>query len=395
MNALLNVGSGAVCIHIADPFRLGFFDEAVNQKMLKLIPDDTLFHENFERHYHDDNHVIFRVIQRERPFSTHSFNTRVLTDTGFTDPTHGQIRHFLSRMTEATGQKRKAENRKQRAVPSEKLTFEKDEAVLIEKTDENGKKKSIPFQESMGAQAKAIKNEIFRERGQQLVSGLVSYCLDDLGAHNYMSAFSKLPTGGSLYIGVFEEKKEEKKWKEINVPEICSKLDRLGNPDLKLFEDKKEKDLYHIATDTKVPTSTHKKSGVFKPAGVKLTSEQQANFKQELLSGLQRKMKMEPAASFHPLNPGASEEATGSRPIDVKFHKVKGDGTLVVEIRAENFNGVYFTDPAGPKAYHCICPETGPVKTELFSVKKWIERVMRNVEPHSKSVRHVSSQTDC
>ena len=380
MNALLNEGHGVLCIHVKDPFKIGKFDEAVDEKMLKLIPDNTFFHENFERHYHDENHVMFRVIPRKRPMSTHSFNTKVLTDTGFTEPTHGQIRHFLSLTKTARGQKRKAGDQEERPVSSERLTFTNGQAVFIEKTTEKGKKKTIPFQESMRAQAKGIKKEICSKRGQPLITHLISYCLDDLCAHNYMSAFSKLPTGGSLYIGMYEEKNEEEKWETMNVPKICDHLHTLG-PDLKLFRDKKEKDLFHIATSTKVPVITQKKSGKFKPDGVRLTLSEQADFKQKLLSGLKGKMKMVPATVFHPPIPDAMAEAAEPEPIAVKFHKVHSSDTFVVEIRAEHFSGACFTDPAGPLAYRCISPENGPVETELYPIDVWFEENMKTVAP--------------
>ena len=379
MNALLNEGWGAVYVHFKDPFQLGRFDEAVDQKMLKLIPDDTFFHENFERHYHDDHHVIFRVIQRKRPMSTLSFNTRILTDTGFTEPTHGQIREFFSRTRKIAKQKRKLDQQHETPVSSERLIFIKDRVVVIETTDENSKTKQNPFQESMRAQAKGVKKELCSKTGQQLVTDLVTYCLDDLSTHSYMSAFSKLPTGGSLYIGVYEEKKEADKWTIMDMPEICHHLHILGNPRLKLFKDKKEEDVYHIATDTKVPTLTQMKSGKFKPAGVMLTLSEQANFKKELLAGLKRKIKMVAAASFCPQQSGARNAETEQEPIDVKFHNVQGTDTFVIEIHSDKFSGACFTDPAGPLAYRCIFPESGPVETEPFPIDVWFAKNIKDI----------------
>jgi hypothetical protein len=45
---------------------------------MKLVPDATLFSDNYERTIEDEEHVGIRVKARDRPLSTKDFKTKVV-----------------------------------------------------------------------------------------------------------------------------------------------------------------------------------------------------------------------------------------------------------------------------------------------------------------------------
>ncbi|KAK7107493.1 uncharacterized protein [Littorina saxatilis] len=333
INALLNDGYGLVCIHTAEPNLLGLFDQAVNKRMLDMIPDDTFFDDNFERNYcKDKHHIVFRIIQRERPISTFSFNTKASTDTGLVNPSHGQMRYFLKHKM----------NVQPDPAPNVKYTFVKDQEVKVTVV---GSKKGldIDFQESMSVQAKQMPETSVGPKD------LVDHCFEKLFVQNYISAFAKLQKGGSLFLGVREHKNETKRWTEVDTnselhKHISAQLSEHGGG-LKLYKD--NNDLLHVCLEDQVPTDTNTQTGQFKCQGVKAGDETaQSAFKTEFLEQAKRRL------FWH-----SSQAVSGSaQKVQVDFCAVETD-TLssehlaVIKIYIPKFRGVCFTDESGPEAY--------------------------------------------
>ncbi|KAK7479757.1 hypothetical protein BaRGS_00029033 [Batillaria attramentaria] len=95
INALLNEGEGIVCIHGANPYLLGLFDEQVDDKMHEMVMEYSFYHENFERHFEaGQDHVFFRVKRKIRPPITLDLNSKVSLNRGVADPSHTQMRCF-------------------------------------------------------------------------------------------------------------------------------------------------------------------------------------------------------------------------------------------------------------------------------------------------------------
>lgn len=193
INALLNEGGGIVCVHTSTPHLLGLFDEAVDEHLLSLIPDDTFFDDNFERHYRDTKHVIFRVRPRRRPFSTYDFNTKVSTDKGLVDPTHGQMRYFLKELSQTHPDQQGNEILGQNI--SLRFTEDSEVEVSIGNTD-------IVFQEDAGTQAKKLSLKSKGNQEQWTYEDILSCFEEKKRLQKYITAFSKRQTGGSIYWGV-------------------------------------------------------------------------------------------------------------------------------------------------------------------------------------------------
>ncbi|KAK7483508.1 hypothetical protein BaRGS_00025307 [Batillaria attramentaria] len=196
MNALLNKGEGCVFFHIDDPNLVGFFDEAVDDKLKLLIPNDFLFHQVFERTHIDKNHVVFRVRSTKRPFiSTLSFNSKVSLDRGLDDPTHAQMRRWIEEGSLSL------QTSVQNTIAS-KLTFKKGKEVMVR----NDGGSEVPFQESVEMQAKQFEPK----PETMLETDWFMNVKEFLWAKSrpYITAFSKLQTGGSVFFGLREEKLE-------------------------------------------------------------------------------------------------------------------------------------------------------------------------------------------
>jgi len=232
LNALLNDGGGVMCLHVKDPHMLGAFEQSVNLAMAALVPDDTMFEDNFERHLKDKNHVIFRVIQNSRPLSTYSFNTKVSYDKGLENPTHGQMKYYLKRKWD--------EDEASAGTNTNDYTFKEGEEVKVP---------SGVFQENMNIQAKTIPDAVRGEN--EKISKLVTEFFDkdnwSTYLPKYITAFSKLKRGGSILLGVSEHKDKVLKWTRVDQSEK-NELLTLHKPEFDLWKDKDG--LYFVATDS-------------------------------------------------------------------------------------------------------------------------------------------------
>ena len=352
INALLNEGGGIVCVHTSTPHLLGLFDEAVDELMLSLIPDDTFFDDNFERHYRDTKHVIFRVRPRRRPFSTYDFNTKVSTDKGLVDPTHRQMRYFLKELSQTHPDQQGNEILGQNI--SLRFTEDSEVEVSIGNTD-------IVFQEDAGTQAKTLS---LKSKGnqEQWTYRDILHCFEKKERlQKYITAFSKRQTGGSIYWGVYEHKQDKKQWTEMeNISQQQAQLlQSFGQPDLKLYKDNKLENVYHLANESEVPTAKGvQKTGEFRCQGIHIGGLNERDFSNHLIREIKNKMLwVDHAAVLDPsrLTSDNLEAAVGDH-IEVQFHPVRTSQGLdsdktVIEVHVRRYRGMSFIDKSGPKAY--------------------------------------------
>ena len=323
VNALLNEGGGIICVHAVDLHLLGKFDEAVNSHMAKLIPDDSPYHENFERHAKGKNHVIIRVKTKARPLSTCYFHTKIALDKGVEDPTHGQLRYLL--------QKREDDEESSGQSVSFAFTEDSEVEIMVDKED------SV-FQESMNIQAKAIADDksssppSCQDKGNADDKSKLAPFFDkskNTYLPRYVSAQTKLKRGGSVFLGI----KEDSSSGTFTSKGIVWNRDDVQ--DFLLQQIKKNTFWY--------PDQLQREAG-------------QAEGQQD----------------FQP-------------PVQVVFHAVQGgQGKVVVEVKVDHYRGMVFLDSAGPVAYHIPTLNTGgPENIENIvqvDKKQWFKEVMKPME---------------
>lgn len=298
MNALLNEGGGLMYLHVENPHLMGNFSEQVDDKLAKMIPDDSTFAEVFNRSQVDDNHIRYEVFHGSRPLSTLNFNTKLSLDKGLCDPTHGQIRKQCSNFHPSTEEVAVGEGGGGGVL--DPLT--KDDFVNL-----NG----FGFQESVKAQAKRVRQELQSRERNRSVKKLVDFFWSSVSLPEYISAFTKLDRGGSVYFGVSEEKTED-----------------------------------------------GKTTGKFLCEGVQLNEVEQRKIRDNLQEKTISDMKW--LAHSVPVSP-----------IEISFHQV-GTGDVrsdfyVMEVGVKSLRGLSFYDKSGPKAYELKRDEP-----KLINVGRWV-----------------------
>ena len=359
LNALFNDGGGFMCLHVKNPHMLGAFEQSVNMAMADLVPDDTMFEDNFERHLKDKNHVIFRVIQNSRPLSTYSFNTNVSYDKGLEKPTHGQMKYYLKKKWD--------EDEEPAGTNTNDYTFKEGEEVKVP---------SGVFQENMNIQAKTIPDAVRGEN--EKISKLVTEFFDkdnwSTYLPKYITAFSKLKRGGSILLGVSEHKDEVLKWTRVDQSEK-NELLTLHKPEFDLWKDKDG--LYFVATDS--PEAKGNAQTVeFRCQGIVLTREEQEELSRCIKSKVKDEMLWEPVG----------ESSTGSRtpgfqpPVEVQFLPVEGGPAdlVVVEVVVRHYKGVAFWDGDGPTAYYVQTRNAdGTFRLGIMSTEDWFEKCREGI----------------
>ncbi|XP_070202224.1 uncharacterized protein [Littorina saxatilis] len=203
INSFLNGSGGSVIIHADQDIHIDLLDQKVDCKLLALIPDNALYQEVYERYLLDAQHVLYRVLPRvgSRPYSVWDFNTRFSVSKGTEPPTYGQMNDFVDHITGF----RPKEGR-DFSVNRGPITLIKDQQVMVTRTLRhvgNGRSNnahnarpvaSIPLSENICTQAKAFDPKM----------KVAEYCWEK--SEPYISAFTKIQGGGSVYIGIQEEK---------------------------------------------------------------------------------------------------------------------------------------------------------------------------------------------
>ncbi|KAK7490623.1 hypothetical protein BaRGS_00018040 [Batillaria attramentaria] len=417
MNALLNEGGGALGVHVSKPQFLGKFDDKIDNKLPKLIADHTFYHDNFERFFVDDKHVVFRVIPRPRPHSTLAFNTKVSLNVGLQDATHQQMQSLMENISahEKTGKVQQAVSGKQMRTAAEQPTTSEEPETLKQSritppspreppkskqpktaglvaeqqptathhphvanqplqrkrcmsTNSDDSNNSEPsskrrlqtpaeqpttsrefteaepsselsqsscsgivrkpatfirgkevlidtgvFQESLCVQAKSIDRKIdTMSDSRQRMEKLINYCWEK--ACNYISAFTKIASGGTIFFGLAEAKNEK-----------------------------------------------GERTGKYVCEGLLLNENEREELKTAILEKVEKNMLWLACSRI-------------VEPVKVTFHKVeKGSAYLcVVEVEVRKVHGVSFCHAKGPRSYKLV---TNSGKSTLTDVKlsKWVQ----------------------
>ncbi|KAK7442690.1 hypothetical protein BaRGS_00040506, partial [Batillaria attramentaria] len=346
MNALMNSGGGALVIHIEDPLYLGQFDELVGEKLVELIADDTLFSENFERFFEDRLHIIYRVTARQRPFlSTLHFNTTLSIGRGLCDPTHHQMRRFLS----FSDDPEPPVVIPTVVIPTDRFwKFEKDREL----TEIDGRF----FLKSLHILAKSVKG--FLEHKFQSTNKdtrFSEYIWSDLSLPLQISALSKVREGGSVFFGIKEIKDEtdpKTGKRTINTRKYLCEGTVLDDI---LQENLSEVREGESVTGKRYTISTQK----YLCEGTVLDYIQQQNLRRAIQEKVRKEM----------LWVGLSKP---DHPVGIKFHPVKNDepDLVVVEVFVRYFHGVVFYDREGPEAY-TVAADGHDI--HRISLEQWLE----------------------
>ncbi|XP_076451041.1 uncharacterized protein LOC143286953 [Babylonia areolata] len=369
VNALLNQGGGLVFIHTS-PHLLSFWDEQVDDDLMDLVSDDTLFDDNFERHV-AKGHVIFRVKPLHRPYlSTLDFQSKISLNKGLADPSHGQMRRLLDRNRNAPDE----------TPPSPRGTL--DSYLLVD-----GQR--IPFHENLNMQAKVVLPKDLDKKTpkscKDTASKLTFLWWNSLKLPQYLAAFAKQRNGGSFFLGLREEKETSStKWKPLpNTSGLAEALDT----DMRFWADDKnteERKVFHVAREEDVPRFEHK-SGYFTCKGIPLTHDDKNALEKLVVRNVRDRLLLHPERSkdplvevrFYPVKPaqednrdtderhpqgargggggvGGSAKGQGhglDNKTATKTTSLQSADLYVVECKVNFFPGVCFQTEHGPEAY--------------------------------------------
>ncbi|KAK7501790.1 hypothetical protein BaRGS_00006876 [Batillaria attramentaria] len=284
INAALNkTEDETVCIHTKNPHLLGEFDKKVDDKLAKLLSDDSFYEENFDRYIYDPNHVVFKVKERKRPISILDYATKVSLNKGLTDPTYTQMTRFVKLIhSERQG--------KTSPTQTAEFVFARNDEVKVKAEP------GVPFQESVRVQAKPAKDKLRGLPGSDTNDNRIDKQLDlwwkEQDLPEFISAFTKLHDGGSVFLGVLE-----------------------------IFDER---------------IQTRK----FMSHGIVLNGDERRELKTKL------QQKINEMKWFSPL----SEDPNGV--INVTYHEVRNgeENECVVEVSVKYFHGLSFVG-GGPKAF--------------------------------------------
>ncbi|KAK7474170.1 hypothetical protein BaRGS_00034578 [Batillaria attramentaria] len=204
LSAFMNDGGGVVFIHATDPHDLGELDKAIDDKLRKLIPDNNLFDQMFERHFDaDPHHIKFRVYPRERnsPLSTYCFNSPISLNKGIEEPTHAEMLKFLKALTN------KSVSPPEKNPPKDREDDDVGATVYgkhVENNEVLGNNNKYVFQEDSRTQAK----DVDRRKGER--QEIPKDFFNKMMIGKYISAFSKARAGGAVHLGIEEEKKNSR-----------------------------------------------------------------------------------------------------------------------------------------------------------------------------------------
>ena len=338
VNSLFNEVGGAVVIHSNNPNLLERFDQKVDSKLTDLISDGSMYHEVFKRFYFDKAHLVYLINPpaKPKPLSTLDFKTKTSFNKGKGVPSHGQMSVWLETLCDSPVSPESADE--------DDMEFEKGKQVLIEK--DYGRE---PFQESMTIQAKSLR--------QATRQDLVRYCWETLKLNEYISAFTKIKCGGSVYFGVGEHKEKTELW--ISALPQCTRFVELTThgryEKWNIWKDRNlrtEPTLYYVAKENNVK-KVERSTGEFWTEAIQLTEEECNQFRSGILERVENELKWV----------GAEEPYD---PVRVVFHPVASGQAdhYVIEVKVNYYHGLCFHDKEGPESYRIKGPgdpRTDPV----------------------------------
>ncbi|KAK7094430.1 hypothetical protein V1264_005993 [Littorina saxatilis] len=369
INGLLNNKAGAVVIHAKDRNCLEKFDQKVDSKLKDLVSDGSMYHCVFERSYFDQTHLVYRLktSSRKRPMSTLDFKTKVSHNKGKDAPSYINITVFVGELCSSKPHPN--------ATCAREYVFEQGNEIPRKV---NGLPTDEVLQESMSIQAKSLLN--------CKLSQLAEHCWENGKLKEYITAFTKIKGGGSVFFAVSEEKKEEPAW--ISLSQDIVDVTKKGKVDKwQIWQDKKVSNptLYYVAKKSKI---TEKKTGKFVTEGVQLTEQERRDFRQQISERVENELTWV----------GIQDHADT---VKVFFHSVQKTTTgdvYVIEVRISNYHGLCFYDKDGPESYVCRFPEPGPMftartKLDRVPLYDWVQSFIRNFEKHMDKLNKMSDDS--
>ena len=331
-------------IHTRNPHLLERFDMKVDDKLSAMIPDGSLFHQVYERSFFNATHLVYRVkpLSRKRPFSTMDFKTYIPQSTGKKVITHSQMAMMISELCQ------KAESLVSSDSEAEIIFHNGDEVLLR-------KKHGIePFQESFNLQAKSVTQSDSMTKHE-----LTDKCWRFLAP--YVSCFTKIEGGGSVYFGVSEDKRSSPMW-ELTKQNVVNLTESGEESKRKLRKDVTETEVdIHVAKEGKVKEQN---SGKFLARPITLPERDREDFRQAILTKVKTDLKWVGAAK--PQNP-----------VQVRFHPVTNapQDQCVIEIKVNYYHGICFYSKTGPESFRCKLQASGTISlppVEQIGFSDWI-----------------------
>jgi hypothetical protein len=194
INALLNstIG-GKIIVHVKDCQLTEVFHQKVCDKLVSMIPDNSLFASVYQEEFLDEHHLLFTVSghTQQRPYSVLDFRTKIAVCKGLETPTHGQMAAFVRMIL------------REPAVTTpetffDETNFKEGEEVILRRRfspPNLGSATEVPLTEGTCVCAKAF---CLGNR-----KSLPEYCAER--SKHYISAFSKSVNGGTIYFGIKEK----------------------------------------------------------------------------------------------------------------------------------------------------------------------------------------------
>ncbi|XP_070177513.1 uncharacterized protein [Littorina saxatilis] len=193
--ALLNSGGGIAVLHTESTHLFGVFQELVRDRLVRMIPDDSLFTAHFEANVHDDHHVYFRVkANAGRSVCISAFHTKLRVGTSLRDPTQSQFRKLLRELTGQHSQISEGQKRVRKLILGNS-----GDVVTVGISTDIGACRTFMFQETEEMDARRLPT--VEENNPAKVFEYIWRSLPF-----FISAFSKLSAGGSVFYGIAEQK---------------------------------------------------------------------------------------------------------------------------------------------------------------------------------------------
>jgi hypothetical protein len=154
-----------------------------------MIPDNSLYGSVYQEYYLDEHHLLFAVLyNKERPYSVLDFKTKIPVSKGLEAPTHGQmgelVRSIIKEPAEAASK-----------PYDDQTSFEEGQEVIVTRTFRKFSTPTrVPLREGIDVQAKAFDES----------KPLPEYCAEK--SKESISAYTKNTHGGTIYLGIREEK---------------------------------------------------------------------------------------------------------------------------------------------------------------------------------------------
>ena len=317
VNSLLNGVGGVVVMHSNNPNLLEPFDQKVDEKLSGLISDGSMYHDVFERSYFDNAHLVYRIKPRERPrpYSTLDFKTKTSANKGKLVPSYVQMSVWLKKLSAEPNDSSESANEGH-------MEFINGKEVFIIKDNERES-----FQESTTIQAKSLTTKKHEH---------AEHCWEKMDLNEYISAFTKIRGGGSVYFGVAED--------------------------------------YGITKKHRVKTVKF----ITKP--IQMTEEERVRFFRGIRERVENKLKWVGAKG-------------PCYPVQVFFHHVANAQAdhCVIEVKVNYYHGLCFHDKDGPESYRIKGPGDPRTEPEIHRIPldDWVKSFNVNAAEKMKAYEPV------